>query len=147
MAPALPTWWEASSDGPDNRALHCHGQLGQLCILPFKQQQRKSCRKASLWPATLRVSFLVAMTKGQTKAAWRWKGVFGWRSENVHICCAREGPGLNVRGGGSNALCSSGSRWKLVLVLSSLLLLFLFVIRSELPVHGNLLLRSRVDVF
>lgn len=54
---------EASSDGPDNRALECHGQLGQLCVLTFKQQPVKPCGKASLQPATLQVAFLVAMTK------------------------------------------------------------------------------------
>lgn len=78
-ASALPTWWEASSDGPDNRALECHGQLGQLCILPFKQQQMKPCGKASLQPATLRVSFLVAMTKGPTKA-----------TEDGRVCLAED---------------------------------------------------------
>lgn len=71
--------------------------------------------------------------KCPTKAVWRWKDVFGWRSEKVHICCARDGPGLRAGGSRSHALCSSGSRGKLVPVLSSLLLLFplLFSLSSQ----------------
>lgn len=71
---------EASSDGPDNRALECHGQLGQLCVLTFKQQPMKPCGKASLQPATLQVAFLVAMTKNAQQK----------QSEDGRMCLAED---------------------------------------------------------